>query len=135
MCDRHKSSNTRKSTKTPTHLSFAASTAAQPRLLHVVHRRASLIGRAYLQNHRPQRSCTRRVRIRFLESDPPDYSLALASSSPRLIYLFVDSTLRVIAFNVNFIRPVAIFIRLSSLRNHKSRTIPALKLCLRYLIC
>jgi hypothetical protein len=57
------------------------------------------------------------------------------SSSPRLIYLFVDHASRVIAFNAKFIRPITVFIRSSLSRNHKSRTVPPLKSCLTYLIC
>jgi hypothetical protein len=130
-CIHHKNSNTR---KTPTHLDFATSAAAPLRLLHPIHQRASAIGRAGLQNHRPQRSCTGRGWIRFLGSDLRDCSLASSSSLPRLIYLFVGRAPRVIAFNANFVRLIAVFNRSSS-RNHKSCTIPALKSCLTYLIC
>jgi hypothetical protein len=135
MCGRHRSSNTRTDTKTPTHLCFTASPTALLRLLHPVHRRTSLIGRAALQNHRPQRSCTRRGRIRFLGSDLCDCLLASSSSSSRLIYLFIGRVPRVVAFNANFVRPIVVFIRSSSSKNRKSRTVPALKLCLTYLIC
>jgi hypothetical protein len=90
--------------KTPTHLDFTTSAAAPPRLLHPIHQRASAIGRAGLWNHRPQRSCTGRGRIRFLGSDLHDCSLASSSSSPRLVYLFVGHAPRVIAFNANFVR-------------------------------
>jgi hypothetical protein len=121
--------------KTPTHLGFAASAAASPRLFYPVRWRASTIRRAGLQNRRPQWSYTGRGRIRFLGSDLHDCSLTSSSSSPRLVYLFVGLARRVIAFNVNFIRPIAVFIQLSSSRNHKSRTVPALKSCLTYLIC
>jgi hypothetical protein len=41
-------------------------------------------------------------------SNHRDCSLALSSSSPRLVYLFVGLTRRVIAFNVNFVRPIVI---------------------------
>jgi hypothetical protein len=68
-CGRHESSNTRTTTKTPTHLDFTASTAASPRLFHLVHRRAFTIGRVGLQNPHPQQSCTGRGRIRILVSD------------------------------------------------------------------
>jgi hypothetical protein len=135
MCGRHKNSNIPTATKTTTHLGFAASAAASSRLIHLVHRRASTIGRAGLQNRCPQRSCTRRGRIRFLESDIRDCSLASSSSSPRLVYLFVGLAQRVVAFNVNFVRPIIVFIRSSSSRNRKSRTVPTLKSCLTYLIC
>jgi hypothetical protein len=67
-CGRHGNSKIPTATKTPTHLGFAATTAAPPRLLHPVHRRASAIGRVCLRNRRPQRSCTERWRIRFLEA-------------------------------------------------------------------
>jgi hypothetical protein len=105
------------------------------KVLHPIHRRASAIERAGLQNRRPQRSCTWRGRIRFLESDLHDCSLASSSSSPRLVYLFVGLTRRVIAFNANFVRPIAVFIQSSSSRNRKSRMVPAPKSCLTYLIC
>jgi hypothetical protein len=121
--------------KTPIHLGFAASAAVPSRLLHPVHRCASVIGRAGLRNGHPQRSSTERGRIRFLGSDLCDCSLALSSSSPRLVYLFVGLAQRVIAFNVNFVRPIVVFIRSSSSRNHKSRTVHTLKSCLTYLIC
>jgi hypothetical protein len=68
-------------------------------------------------------------------SDIHDCSLASSSSSPRLVYLFVDRTPRVIAFNANFIRPIAVLVRSSSLRNRKSRMVTALKSCLIYFIC
>jgi hypothetical protein len=80
-------------------------------------------------------SSSARWRIRFLGSDLRDCSLASSSSPPRLVYLFVGLTQRVIAFNANFVRPIAVFIQLSSSRNHKSRMIPALKSYLTYLIC
>jgi hypothetical protein len=122
-------------TKTPTHLGFTLSAVAPPRLLHLVHRHASAIGRAGLRNRRPQRSCTGRGRISFLGSDLRDCSLVSSSSPPRLVYLFVGLTRKVIAFNVNFVRPIVVFIQLSSSRNCKSRTVPTLKLCLTYLRC
>jgi hypothetical protein len=134
-CIRHKNSNTRTVTKTATHLGFAASTAAPPRLLHPVHRRASTIRREGLWNRHSQRSCTGRGWIRFLESDHRDYSLASSCSSPWLVYLFIVRAPRVIAFNVNFVRPIAVFIQWSSSRNRKSCTVPTLKSCLTYLIC
>jgi hypothetical protein len=119
----------------PTHLGFASSAAAPPRLLHPVHWRASAIRRVCLRNHHPQQSCTGRGRMRFFESDLHDYSLAPSSYSPRLVYLFVGSTLGVTTFNANFIRPIVILIRSSLSRNRKSCTIPALESCLTYLIC
>jgi hypothetical protein len=134
-CSRHKNSNKPTTTKTPTHLGFTASAAASPSPLYPVHQRASAIGRAGLQNRRPQQSYTGTGQIRFLESDLRDCSLASSSSSPRLIYLFVGLARRVIAFNANFIRPIAVFIQSSSSRNRKSRTVPALKSSLTYLIC
>jgi hypothetical protein len=135
MCSRHGNRNKPTATKTPTHLGFAASVATPPRLLHPVRRRASAIGRAGLRNRRPQRSCTGRGRIRFLRSDLHDCSLASSGSSPRLVYLFVGLTGRVVTFNTNFVRPIVIFIQSSSSRNRKSRTIFTLKSCLTYLIC
>jgi hypothetical protein len=135
VCGRHGNSNIPTTTKIPTHLGFTASTAASPRLLHFIRRRASVIGRAGLQNRRPQRSCTERGRIRFLGSDLHNCSLASSSSSPWLVYLFIGLAQRVVAFNVNFVSPIAVFIRSSSSRNHNSRTVPALKSCLTYLIC
>jgi hypothetical protein len=134
-CGRHENSNILIATKTPTYLGFASTAAAPPRLLHPVHRRASVIGRAGLRNRRLQRSCTGRGRIRFLGSDLHDCSLASSSSSPRLVYLFVCLARRIVAFNANFVRPITVFIRSLSSRNHKSRTVPALKSCLTYLIC
>jgi hypothetical protein len=122
-------------TKTPTYLGFAASATAPPRLLHPVRRRASAIGRAGLRTCRPQRSCTGRGQIRFLRSGLHDYSLASSNSPPRLVYLFVGLARRVVVFNTNFIRPIDVFIQLSSSRNCKSRTVLALKSCLTYLIC
>jgi hypothetical protein len=122
-------------TKTPTHLGFAASTAAPLRLLHPIHRRASVIRRAGLRNYRSHQSCTGRGRIRFLGRDLHDCLLSSSSSSPRLVYLFVGLARRVIAFHANFIRPIAVFIQSSSSRNRKSRTVSALKSCLTYLIC
>jgi hypothetical protein len=135
MCGHHGNSNIPTATKTPTHLGFAAVAAAPPRLLHPICRHASAIGRVGLLNRRPQRSCIGRGRIRFLGSDLRDCSLASSSSSPRLVYLFVGLTRRVVAFNANFVRPIVIFIRSSSSKNCKSRTVPALKSCLTYLIC
>jgi hypothetical protein len=135
MCRRHRNSNIPTVTKTPTHLGFATSVAAPPRLLHLIHRHVSAIERIGLQNCHPQRSCTRRGRIRFLGNDLRDCLLASSSSSPRLVYLFIDLARRVIVFNVNFIRSIAVFIRSSSSRNRKSRTVPALKSYLTYLIC
>jgi hypothetical protein len=134
-CGRHRNSNISTTTKTPTHLGFAASAAAPLRLLHPVRRRVSAIGRAGLRNRHPQRSCIERGRIRFLGSDLHDCSVASSSSSQRLVYLFVGLVQRIVTFNVNFIRPIAVFIRSSSSRNHKSNTVPALKSCLIYLIC
>jgi hypothetical protein len=67
-CGHHKNSNIPTATKTPTHLGFATSAAAPPRLLHLVRRCASMIGRAGLWNHHPQRSCTERGRITFWEA-------------------------------------------------------------------
>jgi hypothetical protein len=46
-----------------------------------------------------------------LGSDLHDCSLASSSSSTRLIYLFVGLTRRVVAFDANFIRPIAVFIQ------------------------
>jgi hypothetical protein len=135
MCCRHRNSNKPTATKTPTHQGFTASAAAPPRLLHPVRRRASAIGREGLQNRRPQRSCTGRGRIRFLGSDLHDCSLASSNSSLRLVYLFVGLTQRVVTFNMNIVRPIVVFIQSSSSRNCKSRTVPALKSCLTYLIC
>jgi hypothetical protein len=132
---RHGVSHIPIATKTPTHLGFAASAIAPPRLLYPIYRRASAIGRAGVQNYCPQRSCTGRGRIRFLGSNLHDCSLASSSSSPRLVYLFIGLTQRVVAFNVNFIRPIIVFIRSSLSRNHKSRMVPSLKSCLTYLIC
>jgi hypothetical protein len=117
-------------TKTPTHLGFTASTAALSRLLHYVHRCASMIGRAGLQNRR-----TGRGRIRFLGRDLRDCLLSSSSSSPRLVYLFVGLARMVIAFNANFVRPIAVFIQSSSSRNCMSRMVSALKSCLTCLIC
>jgi hypothetical protein len=134
MCGRHGNKNIPTTMKSLTHLGFAVTAAAPSRLLHPVRRRASAIGRAGLQNHRPQRSCTGRGRIRFLGSDLRDCSLTSSSSSPRLVYLFIGLAQRVVAFNVNFVRPIIVFIWSSSSRNRKSRTIPALKSCLTYLI-
>jgi hypothetical protein len=121
--------------KTPTYLGFVISAAAPLRLLHPVYRRASAIRRVGLQNYCPQRSCTGRGRIRFLESDLHDCSLASSNSSPQLIYLFVSHAPRVITFDANFVRLIAVFIRSSLSRYRKSRTFPAIKLCLTYLIC
>jgi hypothetical protein len=135
MCSHHGNRNRPATTKTPTHLGFAATPAAPLRLLHPVRRRASAIERAGLWNHHPQRSCTGRGRIRFLGSDLRDCSLASSSSSLWLVYLFVDLTRRVVAFNANFVRPITIFIQSSSLRNRKSRMVLTLKSCLTYLIC
>jgi hypothetical protein len=134
-CGRHGNSNILIAIKTPTHLGFTASAAALSRLLHPVCRRASVIGRAALWNCHPQWSCTGRGRIRFLGSNLRDCSLASSSFSPRLVCLFVRLARRVIAFNVNFIKPIVVFIQSSSSRNRKSRTVPALKSCLTYLIC
>jgi hypothetical protein len=102
------------------------------RLLHPVCRHASMIGRAVLQNHHPQRSCTGRGQIKFLESDLRDCSLASSTSSPWFVYLFIERTSRVVAFNANSARPIAVLIRSSSSNNRESRTVPALKLCLTY---
>jgi hypothetical protein len=135
LCDRHGNSIKSIAMKTPTHLGFIASAAAPPRLFHPVRRRASAIGRAGLRNHRHQRSCTGRGRIRFLGSDLHDCSLASSISSPRLVYLFVGLAWRVVTFNANFVRPIDVFIRSSSSRNCKSRTVHSLKSCLTYLIC
>jgi hypothetical protein len=135
MCSHHKNSNITTVMKTPTHLGFTGSAVAPPMLLHPVLRRASVIGRAGLWNHRPQRFCTGIGRIRFLGSNFHDCSLASSSSSPRLIYLFVGLVQRVTAFNVNFVRPIVVFIRLSWSRNHKLSVVTALKSCLTYLIC
>jgi hypothetical protein len=134
-CGRHRNSNIPTIIKTPTHLGFAAPAAAPPKLLHPVRRCASMIGRVGLRNRHPQRSYTGRKWISFFGSDLHDCSLASSSSSPWIVYLFVGLTQRVVAFNANFVRPIAIFIRSSSSRNHKSRTVLALKLCLTYLIC
>jgi hypothetical protein len=134
-CVHHGNSNIPTAMKTPTHLGFAATAATSPRLLHPIRRRASAIGRAGLQNCRPQRSCSGRGRIRFLGSDLHECSLASSSSSPRLVYPFVGLARRVVAFNANFVRPIAVFIRSSSSRNRMSRMVPALKLYLTYLIC
>jgi hypothetical protein len=79
-------------------------------LLHLVHWRAYVIGRAGLWNRCPQRSCTERWWIRFLGSNLHDCSLASSSSSPWLIYLFVGRAPRVIAFNVNSVRLI-IFVK------------------------
>jgi hypothetical protein len=133
-CGHHRSINIRTATKTPMHLDFIAFAAAPSRLLHPVHQHATAIERAGLQNRHVQRSCTGRGQIRFLWSDFCDCLLDLSSSSPQLVYLFVSHTLRVVTFNANFIRLIAIFIRSSS-RNRKSRTVPVLKSCLTYLIC
>jgi hypothetical protein len=70
-----------------------------------------------------------------LGSDLHDCSLVSSSSSSQLIYLFVGLTRRVVAFNANFVRPIAVFIRSSSSRNRKSHMVLALKSCLTYLIC
>jgi hypothetical protein len=67
-------------------------------------------------------------------SDLHDCSLASSIPSPWLVYLFVGHVSRVVTFNENFVRSIDIFIRSSSSRNRKSRTVPALKLCLTYLI-
>jgi hypothetical protein len=93
----------------PTHLGFASSAAAPPRLLHPVNWRASAIRRVCLRNHHPQQSYIGRGRMWFFGSDLHDYSLAPSSSSPRLVYLFVGSALRVTTFNANSIRPIVIF--------------------------
>jgi hypothetical protein len=53
---------------------------------------------------------------KVIGSDLHDCSLA-SSSSPRLVYLFVGLTRRVVTFNVNFIRSIIVFIQLSSSRN------------------
>jgi hypothetical protein len=45
-----------------------------------------------------------------LGSDLHDYSLASSSSSPQLIYLIVGRAPTVVAFNVNFIRLIVVFI-------------------------
>jgi hypothetical protein len=103
-CVRHKNSNTRTATKNTNTSRFHHICCSPPRLLHPIHQRASAIGRAGLWNHRPQRSCTGRGRIRFLGSDLHDCSLTSSSSSPRLVYLFVGRAPRVIAFNANFVR-------------------------------
>jgi hypothetical protein len=87
------------------------------------------------ESRSPEPSSSARGRIRFLGSDLHDCSLASSSSPPRLVYLFIGLTRRVIAFNVDFVRPIAVFIQLSSSRNRKLRTVPALKSCLTYLIC
>jgi hypothetical protein len=134
-CNHHENSNRPTATKIITHLGFAPSVAAPPRLLYPVRGRASAIGRAGLRNRRPQWSYTGRGWIRFLGSGLRDCSLASSSSSPRLIYLFIDRASRVIIFNVNFITPIAVFIWSSSLGNHKSRTVLVLKSYLTYLIC
>jgi hypothetical protein len=134
-CGRHRNRNKPTTMEIPTHLGFATFAAAPPRLIHLIRRRASVIGRAGLQNRRPQRSCTGRGRIRFLGSDFHDCLLALSSSSLRLVYLFVGLTRRVVVFNANFVRPIAVFIQSSSSRNRKSRTVSALKSYLTYLIC
>jgi hypothetical protein len=60
-CGRHENSNKPTATKTTTHLGFATSATVPPRLLHLVHRCASAIGRAGLQNRHPQRYCKERV--------------------------------------------------------------------------
>jgi hypothetical protein len=41
-------------------------------------------------------------------SDLRGYSLASSSSSPQLIYLFVRHAPRVVAFNVNSVRPIIV---------------------------
>jgi hypothetical protein len=43
-----------------------------------------------------------------LESNVRDCSLASSSSSSRLIYLFIGRALRVVAFNVNFVKLIVI---------------------------
>jgi hypothetical protein len=68
MCGHHGSSNTNNYENIPTHLGFATSAIAPRRLLYPVHRRASAIESVGLRNHRPQRSCTGRGWIRFLEA-------------------------------------------------------------------
>jgi hypothetical protein len=135
MSGHHGNRNIPTATKTPTHLDFTTSAAAPSRLLHLVHRRASAIERAGLRNCHPQRSCTGRGRIRFLRSDLCDCSLASSCSSLRLVYLFIGLAQRVITFNANFVKPIAVFIWSSSSRNCKSHTVPALISCLTYLIC
>jgi hypothetical protein len=52
-CSRYGNSDISTTTKTPTHLVFAAFAAAPLRLLHPVRERASVIGSADLQNCRP----------------------------------------------------------------------------------
>jgi hypothetical protein len=134
-CGHHGNSNIPTATKTLTHLGFAASASAPPRLLHLIHQRVSMIERAGLRIRHPHRSFTRGRRIRFLGSDLCDCSLISSSSSPRLVYLFVGLTWRVVVFNANFIRLITVFIRSSSLKNRKSRMVLTLKSCLTYLIC
>jgi hypothetical protein len=57
---------------------------------------------------------------KILGSDIRNCSLASSSSSLQLIYLFVERAPSVIAFNVNSVKSIAIFIRSSSSRNRKS---------------
>jgi hypothetical protein len=134
-CGRHRSNNTRTTMKTPTHLGSTASAAVPPKLLNPVHWHASAIRRASLWIHRPQWSCIGRGRIRFLGNNLCDCSLASPSSSPQLVYLIVGRVPRVVACNMNFIRPIVVFILLLSSSNLKSCTVPALKSCLTYFIC
>jgi hypothetical protein len=70
-----------------------------------------------------------------LGSDLHDCSLASSNSSSQLIYLFVSRVPRVVTFDVNFVRLIAVFIRSSLSKNRKSRTVPAIKSYLTYLIC
>jgi hypothetical protein len=132
MCGCHETSNNEQPTSHQHIYVFVSSVAELPRLLHPIHRRASVIESAGLWNPRPQRSYTGRERIRFLGSDLCDCSLASSSSSSRLVYLFVGHVPRVIAFSVNSVRHNVVFTRSSSSRNHKSRMIFPLKSCLTY---
>jgi hypothetical protein len=47
---------------------------------------------------------------KVLGSDLRDCSLTSSSLSPQLVYLFVGLARRVAAFNVNFVRPIIVFI-------------------------
>jgi hypothetical protein len=71
---------------------------------------------------------------KILGSDIRNCSLASSSSSLQLVYVFGGRASSVIAFNVNSVRSITVFIQSSSSRNRKSRTIPALKSYLTYSI-
>jgi hypothetical protein len=120
----HRTSNNEQSRVTNAFSFFVSSIATSPRLLHLVRQCVSMTGRAGLRNHRPQRSCTGRGRIRFLRSDLHDCSIHFSK------FVYLDRTRSLITSTANFVSLRTVFKDLLLFR--KTRTHIILESCLTY---